>query len=79
MAISESVCGSQGHRIESLKTGEKLITLPGSDPAKGTLLVPVYTVMCSACGLDLAEIKELDKKPPKRIRKPKDSAVTENA
>ena len=35
------------------------------------IVVSQYVTLCSACGLNLEEIKELDKKPPKRVRKPK--------
>jgi hypothetical protein len=71
MAISATHCASHGHTITSVRINDKMVRLHTDE----TLLVPQYLTLCMACGLSLEEIKELEKQPPKRIRKPKAKPV----
>lgn len=74
MAISSSVCESQGHKIESIRINPKMVTLPGhTEP----LLIDQFQVACTTCGLFLEEIQKRDAALPKRVRKPKSQPATQ--
>jgi hypothetical protein len=71
MPISREVCGKDGHKIDYIRINDKLAQIPSGTGPGTPVTVQQFVTLCTACGMNLEEIKELDKLPPKRIRKPK--------
>ena len=68
MAIGNSLCSSEGHKLQSYRFNDRILPVGGVQ-----IVAAQYGVFCSACGIPLEQLQEQEKavEPKKRIRKPK--------
>ena len=68
MGIGNTLCSSEGHKLQSYRVNDKVLPVGGVMVTAGA-----YIIACSVCGIPLEQLQEQEKsvEPRKRNRKPK--------